>query len=646
MPLLMMPFGSTFPTSSAHAARVAVEFSPGVGPTGIPVWEDITTHVKSITYRRGRQRLLDRFETGTATIVLDNRDRRFDPTYTAGPYFGQLLPMRRFRIRAQHNNATYPRFDGYVENWAQTYEKSDTNAECVVTVSDAFKVLALAKPTSPWSASVAALNPTAWYRLSESESAAGMRDSSANALDGTYVGAPSMGQAGLVNNDDNTCISVTGGAYGRAPVPMQARKFTEVALWFSTSSASDQTLVSWCDSSGNLMVEVRKLASGAVGFRYWASGTTYNGYNTTATTFADGNPHFIHFTIYIDANPPVSSPILIGSVDGVNTAYDFASFTFTSETINESGGANTLYVGTRCGVSNHTAGKLDEVVVIPEQGMWSLSGAVARMDNLYAAGTAPWSGDYTGTRIGRVLDAVSWPTDERDVDTGNSTLQAAEYGDGSALDHMQAVAQTEQGQFYITANGRVRFTARRSTIGAASAATFTENGGGGIPYADIELTYDESLIRNAVTAQRVGGGQVTVTDSDSVEAYFARTYEASGLLYNDDNQTRDFASWIVNRFAQPALRVEGMTLIPARNPGAIFPVLLNLELGDLVTVERTPQGVGVAISQDLMVEGIDETITPTSWVAKLRLSEADTSSYWILGDSTYGVLGSTTRLAF
>lgn len=45
-------------------------------------WTDLTPWTRRISIKRGRQRLLDRFEPGTATITLDNRDRRFDPAYT------------------------------------------------------------------------------------------------------------------------------------------------------------------------------------------------------------------------------------------------------------------------------------------------------------------------------------------------------------------------------------------------------------------------------------------------------------------------------------------------------------------------------------------------------------------------------------
>lgn len=47
-----------------------------------PSWTDVTTYLKSVSVNRGRQRDLDTFDAGRASFVLDNQDRRFDPTFT------------------------------------------------------------------------------------------------------------------------------------------------------------------------------------------------------------------------------------------------------------------------------------------------------------------------------------------------------------------------------------------------------------------------------------------------------------------------------------------------------------------------------------------------------------------------------------
>lgn len=68
---------------------IAVEFAFSTGPFDTPVYVDVggrgpsgNNTVRSFSTRRGRNRELDRHTAGTSTVVLDNRDRRFDPDHT------------------------------------------------------------------------------------------------------------------------------------------------------------------------------------------------------------------------------------------------------------------------------------------------------------------------------------------------------------------------------------------------------------------------------------------------------------------------------------------------------------------------------------------------------------------------------------
>jgi hypothetical protein len=62
--------------------------------------------------------------------------------------------------------------------------------------------------------------------------------------------------------------------------------------------------------------------------------------------------------------------------------------------------------------------------------------------------------------------------------------------------------------------------------------------------------------------------------------------------------------------------------------------------------EWSPGGAPV-FAQDCHIEGIDHDVTPgASWSTTWHLVPADPIGFWILGDSTFGVLGSTTRLGY
>ena len=68
-----------------------------------------------------------------------------------------------------------------------------------------------------------------------------------------------------------------------------------------------------------------------------------------------------------------------------------------------------------------------------------------------------------------------------------------------------------------------------------------------------------------------------------------------------------------------------------------------MELGNRITVNRRPQGVGSAISQERAIEGVAHEITPENWVTTFFLCEPPASyvegGYWRVGDATYGVVG-------
>lgn len=132
---------------------LTVEVAFTTAPTSTPTWTDVTAYVLSIKIRRGRDNEFGPMQMGTAEVVFDNSDRRFDPSYAAGPgpYYGNLKPMRRIRIRATDAYEWRPGswwytdralFSGYVDGWPQSWV--DGIIPVVgVRACDGFKLLGL-----------------------------------------------------------------------------------------------------------------------------------------------------------------------------------------------------------------------------------------------------------------------------------------------------------------------------------------------------------------------------------------------------------------------------------------------------------------------------------------------------------------------
>jgi hypothetical protein len=79
---------------------------------------DVTSYVQSVTIQRGKSRLLDRYEAGTASINFNNSTRAFDPKYEASPFYGAIYP--RLNIRISINNVKA--FVGVVQDWNIDYD--------------------------------------------------------------------------------------------------------------------------------------------------------------------------------------------------------------------------------------------------------------------------------------------------------------------------------------------------------------------------------------------------------------------------------------------------------------------------------------------------------------------------------------------
>ena len=117
---------------------------PPLTAGALTTWIDVTEYVISLSTRRGRSDALGRIEAGSATITLDNSDRRFDPTYSASPYAPNVLPMRKVQIRAVYSATTYYLFTGYIESWPPDWP-GGLDATTTISCVDAFKYFALKK---------------------------------------------------------------------------------------------------------------------------------------------------------------------------------------------------------------------------------------------------------------------------------------------------------------------------------------------------------------------------------------------------------------------------------------------------------------------------------------------------------------------
>lgn len=88
---------------------------------------NITARVRQISVNRGRSKLLEKFTAGNCSIILDNRDRFFDPTNVNSPFFGEIAPRKDIKISYLGDAV----FTGSVTDWNFDYTFADATAEIV-----------------------------------------------------------------------------------------------------------------------------------------------------------------------------------------------------------------------------------------------------------------------------------------------------------------------------------------------------------------------------------------------------------------------------------------------------------------------------------------------------------------------------------
>lgn len=107
------------------------------GTLGGLVYADLTSLVESVNITRGRNRQLDQFNAGTATVSFDNASRILDPLNTASIYYPYVLPRCPIIILANG----IPIYTGLVTDWNLDYDLANQDM-MYAACSDQFTVLA------------------------------------------------------------------------------------------------------------------------------------------------------------------------------------------------------------------------------------------------------------------------------------------------------------------------------------------------------------------------------------------------------------------------------------------------------------------------------------------------------------------------
>jgi hypothetical protein len=191
-------------------------------------------------------------------------------------------------------------------------------------------------------------SPSAYWRLGESVGTDAFDEMGFNS--GVYINAPTLGNAPLIANDADTCVSFDRASnqyvevldhatfdFGSGPFSYEC--------WFATPTTTS-TLTMIGKGTGALMVQINALVVGQVTTN--VKGSSYNS-DSGATNYADALPH--HLVVTHDEF--AVEHIWIDMVDVTVQ---------TNHSVTSNSGAN-MNIGRDSGVGNAYDGPLDEVAV-------------------------------------------------------------------------------------------------------------------------------------------------------------------------------------------------------------------------------------------------------------------------------------------
>jgi hypothetical protein len=246
------------------------------------------------------------------------------------------------------------------------------------------------------------------------------------------------------------------------------------------------------------------------------------------------------------------------------------------------------------------------------------------------------AGQDTGTRIGKILDQVSWPTSMRTIDTGNTTCVVDPSSSRTALDALKNAEFSEQGAFFIDTEGTAIYLNRTNVIKKYGETPIEFNQTTGIPYTNLTFAFDDKLIINSAGMTRVGGTQQVSEDSASIAKYFPHQLNESNLVAQTDADTLNIAKIYVATRKETTIRIDAMT-VDLLDPDVPTATMLDLDYFSNLKITNV-QPDGSTIVKTLQAQGLSWNITPNAMSVTVTTLEPIVEGF-IIGSDISGIIG-------
>lgn len=594
-------------------AKVYIAFDDGPYVAS-PTWTDVTSYVRQINIQRGRTDELSDFESGNATVVLDNRSRIFDPFYTAGTYYGKLLPRRQIKIEAYKPTDPYPVFRGFVEGWPVTITDAGFDATVTVQCFDALGLLADEElPDDISSNYILSLSPRHYWPLDdpidpETYTTAQLKDlgSSPKPLVpfGTFRTANGPGLAPAL---PNTCLQVSETEF------QSAWTFNGSAM-----AATVSTMVGWyIQGTGTNFIILLYSLSHQVEYIYDVANDT-----STVNIYDGTTQRSYSATTYLDANIAHHVAIVVNSNATLQTLYidgQAVTTTLTSTAFAVSGIIEDLQTG---------AGRKQQLAIFTTQ----LTSTEVK--TIYRLGRSLLT-EGTVARFNRLIGYTPFPSALTSTPSAAYSATVAEIGAGGppVTEELQILTDSEGGNLYVSKDGTLTLTSRMAIFEGLSLTSNETFGGANISIGtEINYRLDANNLRNTLAVGYSGDGSIEVSNAASITAY-----GTAGGSWNTQLSTVEDAQTLGNLLvgfsATPAVVIDPIEVNVAANDDD-WNRVLSLELLNRITLNIV-QKVGSTLTFSQILQSITHTITQSQWSTTINGSVRFTNPF-IIGTSLIG----------
>ncbi len=467
-----------------------------------PTWTDVTSYVREMTTDRGRSDDWGTFD-GFASVVLSNRDRRFDPFNTSGPYYGKLLPRRQIRILAIDPNTmvSHPVFRGFVAGWPPVWTDAGKDSTVTLACFDAMGLLASDAQPVDWSHSyILSTSPRHYWPCDEPVTpfVAGsvLKDYGSyplNAISTVYASNGDQLAAGLVNSSiQGTTLPSAASAEGA----LSTTANYSAAFW---AIFDPETIYQPGGIMGNTAFSVEYEPSTSTYFLNVFSGydSRQHGYRTVST-FDGGTARHFAFTFQ-----PVGHVVTF-YVDGV------------LQTMTEPVHSGITWIPAKESFTFGT-GQVQQFIV------WDGIQTQAVFQEIFKYSTVAFS-ESTAARFNRLIANTSFPSGMTSAPSAPAST-VLELTDDAPMTtaELQKVADSEYAPLFVTRTG-VLTLYNQNQIRSQSRSIVSQGTYGTGGYAigqNVAIAYDGDSMRNEADVTMSQGGVYTKKNTLSIATYGA-----------------------------------------------------------------------------------------------------------------------------